>query len=404
MTQQYQQQELTEKQKELILSTVPILEQAGETLTSKFYNRMLTNYDEVKPFFNETDQKLLRQPKILAFALLNYAKNIRDLTPLTSFVKQIVSKHVGLQVKPQHYPIVGTCLIETMVEILPKDIATPEFIEAWSIAYGNLAALLIDLEANEFSKQPWQDFKNFKITKIEQEASNVKSVYFTPEDGTPLPPTKPGQYVCIRWKLPNSKFEKSREYSISQIPKNNEYRISVKKLPGGLISTYIHEELKVGDTIRVAPPAGNFNYVEEPKEKEMILIAGGIGITPLISIIEIGLKNNRKIKLFNCNKTVDERPFKQFFKSLQAQHPENLEIIEYLSQDPDAKQPEFNKVYNRKFELSDLDFLNNKENDNKDYEIYLLGPKGFMKFIKNHLDKKLIPFNFEYFGPFDVEN
>ncbi|KAI5957158.1 YHB1 [Candida jiufengensis] len=389
----YKQQDLTPEQIELILSTVPILEQAGETLTAKFYNRMLTNYDEVKPFFNETDQKLLRQPKILAFALLNYAKNIKDLTPLIGFVQQIVSKHVGLQVKPEHYPIVGTCLIETMVEILPKEIATSEFIESWSIAYGNLAALLIELEAKEFGKNPWQGFKNFKVTRIEPECEDVESVYFTPEDGSKLPEVKPGQYVCIRWLLPDSKFEKSREYSVSQVPKNNEFRISVRKLHGGLVSGYIHESLKLGDILKVAPPCGNFTYKES--ENPMVLIAGGIGITPLISIIETGLQNGRKIKLINCNRTTSTRPFTEFLVENLKKYPENFHVFEYLS-DEKKSSTIFSKVTNRQLELSDLDTIT------PNHDVYLLGPRPFMKEIKIYLEQKSIPVNLEYFGPLDV--
>ena len=49
------------------------------------------------------------------------------MTPLTDFVKQIVVKHIGLQVLPEHYPIVGTCLIQTMVELLPPEIANKDF-------------------------------------------------------------------------------------------------------------------------------------------------------------------------------------------------------------------------------------------------------------------------------------
>ena len=77
MTVEYETKQLTPAQVKIILDTVPILEEAGETLTQKFYQRMIGNYDEVKPFFNTTDQKLLRQPKILAFALLNYAKTLK---------------------------------------------------------------------------------------------------------------------------------------------------------------------------------------------------------------------------------------------------------------------------------------------------------------------------------------
>ncbi|CAD1809478.1 Flavohemoprotein [Candida parapsilosis] len=397
MTQDYKQQDLTPEQIKLILSTVPILEQAGETLTAKFYKRMLTNYDEVKPFFNETDQKLLRQPRILAFALLNYAKNIEDLAPLTTFVQQIVSKHVGLQVKAEHYPIVGTCLIETMVEILPKDIATPEFVEAWSIAYGNLAALLIELEANEYKKEPWQGFKPFKVTKLVDECSDVKSVYFTPEDGSKLPSTKPGNYVCIRWKLPGEEFEKSREYSISQVPENNEYRISVRKLDGGKISTFVHEQLKVGDVLPVAPPNGNFIYKEEPKEKDLVLIAGGIGITPLVSISQAALSQGRKVKLIYTNKSTEHRPFGAYFKQQLETYPENLSIVEYFSHQEDDKVEAISKSFNRRLASEDLDFIDGSKD-----EVYLLGPRGFIKVFKDHLNKKGIDVNFEYFGPLDV--
>ena len=139
------------------------------------------------------------------------------MTPLTDFVKQIVVKHIGLQVLPEHYPIVGTCLIQTMVELLPPEIANKDFLEAWTIAYENLAKLLIDLEAAEYAKQPWRWFKDFKVTRIVQECKDVKSVYFTPVDKDLLPLPKPerGQYLCFRWKLPGEEFEISREYSVS---------------------------------------------------------------------------------------------------------------------------------------------------------------------------------------------
>ncbi|KAG7664318.1 uncharacterized protein J8A68_002176, partial [[Candida] subhashii] len=208
-TANYESKELTPEQVQIILNTVPILEAAGETLTRKFYQRMIGTYKVVRPFFNETDQREFRQPKILAFALLNYAKNIQDLTPLTAFVKQIVIKHIGLQVLPEHYPIVGTCLIQTMVELLPAEVANEAFLEAWSTAYGNLAKLLIDLEAEEYKKQPWRWFKDFKITKIVDECADVKSVYFTPVDGSKIGTPVPGQYLCFRWTIPGTEHEVS---------------------------------------------------------------------------------------------------------------------------------------------------------------------------------------------------
>ncbi|RLV92404.1 Flavohemoprotein [Spathaspora sp. JA1] len=393
MTQQYESKQLTPEQIKIILSTVPILEQAGETLTQKFYQRMIGNYDEVKPFFNETDQKLLRQPKILAFALLNYAKNIEDLAPLTAFVKQIVAKHVGLQVKAEHYPIVGTCLIETMIELLPAEVANDQFIEAWSTAYGNLAKLLIDLEADEYNKQPWNEFKEFSVTKIEDECEEVKSIYFKPIDGKIGIP-KRGQYVCIRWKLPNAEFEKSREYSISQYPQENEYRISVRKLPDGQISGYIHETLKTGDIIKVAPPAGNFVY--EEGDNDVVLVAGGIGITPLVSILEQALADGRNVNLLYANRTVNSRAFGEFLKERKQQYGDKLNVIEYFSDEKVEEKDAVDQVENRMITTKDLEFINGDKHD-----VYLLGPRPFMRFVRDNLEKKNIAVKLEYFGSYD---
>ena len=96
----YTIQQLSPEQVNIVKASVPILKALGQELTKNFYQKMLSSYPEVKPFFNESDQKLLRQPKILAFALLKYAENIENLEPLTGFVQKIVTKHVGLQVKP----------------------------------------------------------------------------------------------------------------------------------------------------------------------------------------------------------------------------------------------------------------------------------------------------------------
>ncbi|KAK6453741.1 flavohemoglobin [Scheffersomyces xylosifermentans] len=394
----YKPQALNDAQIKIILDTVPILESAGETLTAKFYQRMFIDYPEVKVYFNDSDQKFLRQPRILAFALLNYAKNIQDLTPLTAFVKQIVSKHVGLKVKAEHYPCVGNSLIKTMGELLGPETATPEFVEAWSIAYGNLAQLLIGLENDEYQKEPWQDFRSFTVTKIEKECEDVKSVYFKPaESEHKIKIPKRGQYVCIRWDLPGHEQEKSREYSLSQFPTGEEYRISVRLLEGGQISSFVHNDLKVGDVLKVAPPNGNFFY--EESDKDLVLIVGGIGITPIISILEEALNNGRTVTLLNSNRTVSSRPFSNYLKGLKKQYGDKLNIKEYFSAEKEALSPEsvIDEVEYKSVGDKDLDFITT------DHDVYLLGPRGYMKYVKTYLAGKGInDIKLEYFGPLDV--
>lgn len=379
----YQIKELTEAQKGLIKASIPILELSGVDLTKTFYQFMLNEYPEVKPFFNETNQQNLRQPKVLAFALLNYAKNIDDLTPLTDFVNQIVVKHVGLQIKAEHYPIVGTCLISTMGKLLGEKIATPEFVEAWSTAYGNLAQLLINAEHAVYERQPWDGFKTFTVTKIIEEADDVKSVYFTPADGSKIAAPLHGQYLGFRFLVPGTDIEKSREYSISEYPTQNEYRISIKKLQNGAVSTYVHENLKVGDQFKVAPPTGRFTYKDT--DKDLVLFAGGIGITPLISIISKGLQDGKQVFLFSSNKRETSRPFSKYFEQLSADN-KNFHFKEYVSS-------QNHRLLSQDFDSIDL----------KDKEVYLLGPVSYMNFVREELKKRdVTQFHSEFFGPTDV--
>lgn len=383
--------QLTPEQVDIVKASVPILKELGEVLTANFYKKMLSGYPEVRPFFNESDQKLLRQPKILAFALLKYAENIENLEPLTAFVKQIVLKHVGLQVKSEHYPIVGGCLLETMKEML-GDLATPEFMQAWATAYGNLAQLLIDAEAACYKQQPWNGFKDFTVTKIQDEADNVKSVYFKPADGLKIQIPQRGQYVCIRWKLPGLDTEKSREYSLSEFPTENEYRISVRKLEGGQVSTFIHEQLKVGDTLRVAPPCGSFTYAEADPEVEMLVFVGGIGITPLISIVEHGLSKGRKVKMLNSNKTKSAKPFHKYLNDLAERH-ENFSMTDFIGDEAVGNA--------RRLQGSDFDFI---EPEGR-HDVYLLGPREYMKFVRSELEKRNVAneaIKSEFFGPTEI--
>lgn len=388
MTSVYKQVELTEAQKQIIRDTVPTLKAAGEELTKNFYQKMFKDYPDVKPFFNQTDQKLMRQPKILAFALLKYAENIDDLTPLTDFVLQIVAKHVGLQVRAGDYEAVGNLLIATMKEML-GDAATDDFIGAWAAAYGNLASLLIGLESAEYKKNDWQGFKPFKVTKIVDECKDVKSIYFKPEDGH-IQKAVPGQYVCIRWNVPGFDYEQLREYSLSAVT-NDTYRISVKHLPGGLVSTFIHENLKEGDVLKVAPPEGKFVFKED--KDSATFIAGGIGITPILAILEDILPKGKKAKLLYCNRDAN-RPFVAQLSQWSKDY--NLEVVEYISLGADVTDvtDAIGTLNAKRLAPADVESIKS--------DVFLLGPRPMMKeYLAKFAELGVTP-TYEYFGPTDV--
>ncbi len=140
---------------------MPLLQSGGEALTTHFYRMMLSEYPEVRPLFNRAHQASGDQPRALANGVLMYAKHIDHLGELSPLVSQIVNKHVSLQILPEHYPIVGSCLLRAIREVLGAEVATDEIIDAWRAAYGQLASLLIAAEeaayaANERALGGWR--------------------------------------------------------------------------------------------------------------------------------------------------------------------------------------------------------------------------------------------------------
>lgn len=383
MTDIYTIQELTSDQKDQIKATIPYLEASGEAVTATFYQKMLLTNADVRPFFNKAHQITKQQPKILAFALLNYAKNIDDLTPLTGFVKQIVVKHTGLQVKAEHYPIVGENLLATMLELLGPEVATPKLLDAWAVAYGNLAKILIDAEKEIYQKNDWDGFKDFEVSKIVSECEDVKSVYLKPTDPALKIqiPTR-GQYLGIRWKV--GEEETTREYSISQFPtlEDNQYRISVKRdRNAGVISNYVHDELKVGDTVRVCAPNGNFVY-KQASTAPVLLLAGGVGITPLVSIAEGALANGREVTLLYSNTTIESRPFTQWLQDLKDTYQEKFTLKEYISKKTTTEKViNGGEIFYNRLTSGDIP-------DTTKYDTYVLGPNGYLDMVFQTLEER----------------
>jgi nitric oxide dioxygenase len=130
---------LSVQDRAIVKSTVPLLESGGEALITHFYRMMLSEYPEVRPLFNQAHQTSGDQPRALANGVLMYARHIDQLDQLGDLVAKIINKHVALQILPEHYPIVGTCLLRAIAEVLGEEIATPEVIAAWGAAYGQLS-------------------------------------------------------------------------------------------------------------------------------------------------------------------------------------------------------------------------------------------------------------------------
>ena len=288
---------ISPKSIEIVKATAPAVAPLAETITRRFYQLMFAGNPEVQAYFNQAHQHSGGQQKALAGAICAYAANIENLEVLGSAVELIAQKHCSLGIQPEHYPIVGKHLLATIRDVL-GDAATDEVLAAWGEAYGLLAEVLIGREAEIYREQNeapggWNGYRTFVVERKQPECEIVTSFYLRPADGGALPLFKPGQYITVKIDHPTTPTS-PRNYSLSDRPGLDHFRISVKReprlvpsAPEGLISNFLHAGVNVGDELQIGPPCGEFT-LEAPAEegRPIVMLAGGIGVTPLLSMLK----------------------------------------------------------------------------------------------------------------------
>ena len=172
---------LSQHQIDLIKSTVPVLRENGVALTDYFYKRMLGNNPELKETFNMGHQRSGAQAKALAGAVLAYAENIEDPSVLAPVVELICHKHVSLNIQAPEYDIVGENLLHSISEVLNIPMEH-ELIEAWGLAYGQLADLFIQTEQKIYlehqqTQGSWLGWREFLIAEKVKESDEITSFY-----------------------------------------------------------------------------------------------------------------------------------------------------------------------------------------------------------------------------------
>jgi nitric oxide dioxygenase len=387
---------LSAEHRAIVKATVPLLESGGEALTTHFYNKMLTEYPGVRPMFNQAHQASGAQQRALANGVLMYARHIDELEKLGGLVGQIINKHVALNIQPEHYPIVGTCLLKSIREVLGEEIATDAVIEAWAAAYGQLADLLIGLEEGIYSEREkaqggWRGTRRFIVERKIAESDEITSFYLVPQDGGALLDFHPGQYIGMRLVIDGE--EVRRNYSLSAAPNGREYRISVKREPNGKVSTFLHDALHAGDGIDLYPPAGDFKL--EASDKPLVLISGGVGITPTLAMLQAALATRRPVHFIHSARHGGVHAFREAIEELAARHPQLKRFYCY-----EHKRAGDHEAHGIGF--VDETLLDKWLPKNRDVDAYFLGPKAFMKAVKKHLKSLGVPeaqSRYEFFGP-----
>lgn len=375
---------------QIIKATVPVLEVHGVTITKTFYKNMFQQHPELLNIFNHTNQEQGRQQTALANTVYAAAVHIENLGAILPAVMLIAHKHRSLGILPEHYPIVGENLLGAIKEVL-GDAATDDIINAWAEAYGVIADIFIQAEEELYQQAEvdggWRLFKPLKVAKKVVESELVTSIYFENEDGSALPAYQAGQYISVRVKVPNEEYLMTRQYTLSQASAEEGYRISVKRedehTPNGKVSNFIHDGLQVGDTVDVSVPAGLF--VLEETAAPVTFVSGGIGVTPLNSMLQ-SLKDNaeNEVNFIQCARNEKVVAFSD-------------DIKEKVSTLPNAS---YTALYSDADELITKEVLAENVADNAD--VYVCGPAAFMEAVIKNLheigvaDEKI---HYEFFGP-----
>lgn len=390
---------LSEETRSIIKATVPVLEQNGTTITTTFYKNMLREHKELLNIFNQVNQSKGVQPAALATTVLAAAKHIDDMSVLLPHVEQIGHKHRALQIKPEHYPIVGQNLLKAIAEVL-GDAATPKVLNAWAAAYDAIADIFIRVEKKMYDEAAWQGWKPFDVVSRKNVASDIVEFTVAPSSGSGIDLANlqlvAGQYITVKTHptRQNNQYDALRHYSLCSIRTEDGLRFAVKleeskDKPVGLVSEYLHKDISIGDILYLSAPAGDFaanrNLIFQ-NSIPLVLLASGVGVTPVLAMLECQIKNNPKRPVIWIQSSRDESKlaFKTQVDDLLQKCSESKKIVVFTTYQPRI----------------DTEFL--RENVPGHADLYICGSLGFMQSMIKHfedLQHQDDTIHYEPFGP-----
>ncbi|GBQ20161.1 flavohemoprotein [Gluconacetobacter sacchari DSM 12717] len=381
----------------IVKACVPALEAHGLTITQEMYKRLLAT-PEIRDLFNMSHQKDGEQPKALALAVLAYARNIDNLGALGGMVERIAEKHVGLNILPEHYPFVADALLGAIAHVL-GDAATPEILDAWGKAYWFLADILIGREgqiyqAHEAAPGGWTGWRAFAVRECVRESETVTSFELVPVDGKPVMRHQPGQYLSFRLDIPGHGTQR-RNYSISSAPGGDGYRISVRRMPGGAVSEWLHDSVQPGTVLQVSAPTGDFTLAD-PAPESVVLLSAGVGLTPMISLLGAltDAQASTDVRYIHATHSAATEAFGDYVCGLAQAGRIQGEVF-YSRQAPADADGSLTRHAGR----ITPDWLKDRVDAGATY--YICGPDGFMRDMVGVLKESGLPkaqIRYEFFG------
>ncbi|WP_052361361.1 globin domain-containing protein [Geomicrobium sp. JCM 19038] len=300
-----------------VKETAFVFKEYGREIGERFYETLFEQHPELHNFFNEANQKRGIQQRALMDSVYKAGIHIDELESLGPMITHVAEKHRALGVQPEHYEVVGTILLQTVRDVLGTNV-TGDVLESWGKAYASIAALFIEAERQSYeqvaeARGGWTGNRAFYVTNRVQETAEVISLYMKPVDHEPLPPFLPGQYVTLEMEIDEASNVHKRHYSLSKVSDENEFRITIQHEPGA-VSSHIHNNIVKGSQLQLAAPAGAFSVVNA--ERPVVFISEGIGLTPLVSMLQSQIANSQAVTWIHATKSCDTHILKEEIESI----------------------------------------------------------------------------------------
>lgn len=229
-------------------------------------------------------------------------------------------------------------------------------------------------------------FHSLRVQKIEKETADCISIVFEiPEALADTFRFKQGQSLTVRKQLKGEEIR--RNYSICSAPFDNKLRVAVKKVDGGLFSTWANEELKPGDYMDVMPPVGKFYTELDPAQKKnYVAFAAGSGITPLLSILKTTLicEPKSSCTLVFGNKSKNSIIFKEELEALKDRFIDRFRIYHILSREKSDALINTGRIDEEKLQLLFEKVIRVATTD----EFFVCGPEEMIFCVRDFLIKK----------------
>ena len=262
----------------LLRESWALVADVSDKVAAQFYGMLFSRYPAVRALFPVV---MDAQRDRLLNALTYFVFNIDDLGTVTAYLRELGRDHRKFDVGPEHYPVVGRCLIAA-IRANAGDAWTSAYDDAWMAAYEMIATIMIDAAAEDAGSRP--PYWTARVVAHEQRSAETAVLTVEPSQAYPF---HAGQYATIqtaRWP------RIWRSYSIANAPRqDNLLTFHVRLIPGGWVSTTLAHRTSIGDQLLIGPPRGAMT-LPSPRPERLLCLAGGTGLAPLKAIIEETLR------------------------------------------------------------------------------------------------------------------